>query len=136
MADTTTVSVVTNSAGQVVAEEVTFSDTKNHSMTIIGLPNARYNLDTLGNPSDVTVSPATVVYNNTTNTYQNLEVITFTDTNGNTVTLAGVVGTMYDLTLLPYLAAVVGALDMFATMQFGTDYENVKNDFLQRAGLI
>jgi hypothetical protein len=60
----------------------------------------------------------------------------WTDINGNTITFLGIPNTIYDLSLLPYLLAVVSAQDMFMTMQFGDDYQNAKNDFLNRAGLV
>jgi hypothetical protein len=116
----------------------------NHKFTIVGLPGARYDLSTIGNVETNSISP---VAGSVTNIYtgalfdtgvqepQPLETITFTDSLGNMLTLLGSPNTTYDLTLLPYLLAVVSAQDMFLTMQFGDDYLQAKNEFLQRANL-
>jgi hypothetical protein len=148
MADEVAVSIVTNNLGQAISENVTFSDKQNHNMTIVGVPGARYSLTSLpsngGTPSAITVSggatgsnpPNTTGISTPVQSPNPVEVITFTDSSGNTLTLLGAPNTVYDLTLLPYLLAVVSALDVFATMQFGSDYENIKIDYLQRVGLV
>lgn len=144
MAEPVSVSVTRNAANNVIAENVNFSDTANHQFTIVGIPGARYDLSAIGNIETNSTSPAA---SSVTNIYtgalidtgvqepQPLETIVFTDDLGNTLTLLGSPNTTYDLTLLPYLLAVVSAQDMFLTMQFGDDYLQAKNEFLQRTNL-
>lgn len=144
MAEPVSVSVTRDSTGNVVSENVNFSDMANNQFTVVGLPGARYNLSIIGNVETNSISP---IAGSVANIYtgalidtgvqepQPLETITFTDSLGNTLTLLGSPNTTYDLTLLPYLLAVVSAQDMFLTMQFGDAYLQAKNEFLQRANL-
>jgi hypothetical protein len=114
-------------------------------MTILGLPGATYNLSAIAQAvqNGNVVEAETGVSSSTTGIPINdlspsgtREVITFTDNLGNTLTLLGLPNAVYDLQLLPYLQAVTSALDMFMYMQFGADYETIKNQFLQQAGLV
>ena len=143
MADTTSVSVTRNQYGQAVAETVVFSDTANHNMTVVGIPGATYNLTNIPGAGTalVTATPGTSSGNTTgidtgVQVPNLIETITFTDSNGNTVTLLGAPNTVYDLTLLPYLLALSTTFDMFMTMQFGDDYNHIKNMNLQSVGLV
>ena len=144
MADTTSVAVAYDSGRKAVSELVTFSDSANHNMTIVGIPGAVYNLTNLpgaGSIASVTATPGTSPGNTTgiatgVQVPNPIETITFTDNNGNTVTLLGAPNTVYDLTLLPYLLALSTTFDMFMTMQFGDDYNRIKNMNLQSVGLV
>jgi hypothetical protein len=151
MADQVFVSTVYNAMGLPVSTEATFSDSRNHRFTVIGLPNGRYNLDEIANEVfGVTVGggvaatddggfssgTGTLIQTNVPDPSA-LESVTFTDSgNSNTLTIMGVPGAVYDLELLKYLLAVVSAQETFMQMQFGDDYAAVKNEFLQRAGLV
>ena len=155
MADTTTVSVTINGAGQVVSENVTFSDTKNNNMTLVGLPGGVYNLGEIPTgpgATNATVTsvelnfdPAEQQYANLLNTSMqqslpsialtNNQVVNITDTTGNTVSLIGSINTAYDLNLLTYLFAIVSAIDLFMTMQFDASYEQVKHERLSLVNL-
>ena len=156
MADTTSVSVTVNGAGQVVAENLTFSDTKNNNMTIVGLPGATYNLASIpsGAPGstnatvtsvEMNFDPAEQQYANLLNTSMqsslpsivltNNQVVNITDTNGNTMSLLGSINTAYDLNLLTYLYAIVSAMDTFMSLQFGDSYDQVKHDKLTLVNL-
>ena len=155
MADTTSVSVTVNGAGQVVSENLTFSDTKNNNMTIVGLPGGIYNLAAIptgpGNTTATVTSvemnfdPAEQQYTNLLNTSMqsslpsitltNNQVVGITDTNGNTVSLIGSINTAYDLNLITYLYAIVSAMDTFMSLQFGGSYEQVKHEQLALVNL-
>ena len=148
MVDNLSVSTEVNSQGQVVGLVANLSDNRNNSFNVIGIPGKTYNLNTLQNAvtgTTITSSPVTSTPpNNITEGLidtglqesQPVTTMVWTDINGNTITFLGTPNTIYDLSLLPYLLAVVSAQDMFMTMQFGDDYQNAKNDFLNRAGLV
>jgi len=147
MAEPLSVSVVYTDKGMPIAEEAVFTDTKNNTFVVTGIPGARYNLDQIANEVfAVTIAGSTVTVSSPMSsgtlipTYMPdsspLEAITFTSLTGGSFQILGALGASYDLELLKYLLAVVSAQDMFMEMQFGSDYLTVKNEFLQRAGLV
>jgi len=148
MADNLSVSTIVNSQSQGIRLVANLSDDRNNSFNIVGIPGKTYDLNTLQNAvigTTITSSPVTSTPpNNITEGLidtglqesQPVTTMVWTDTNGNTITFLGIPNTIYDLSLLPYLLAVVSAQDMFMAMQFGDDYQNAKNDFLNRAGLV
>jgi len=148
MADNLSVSTIVNSQRKVVGLEANLSDSSNDSFSIVGVPGKTYDLTSIQGSitgttiasSPVTSTPANNITEGLIDTglqeSQPVTTMVWTDTNGNTITFLGIPNTIYDLSLLPYLLAVVSAQDMFMTMQFGDDYQNAKNDFLNRAGLV
>jgi len=150
MADTTQVSVTIGASGQVVAETVVFSDTKNHNMTIVGIPGGVYNLSGLPNAPTVTATEISFdaadqaiasLFNTSMQpqlpslTLTPDQVISFTDNVGNTLSLLGSTNTAYDLNVLNYLLAIVNAIDTFMTLQYGDSYEQLKHEKLQLVNL-
>ena len=155
MADTTIVSVTRDSNANVVSENVTFSDTANHNMTIVGIPGATYNLTGLPSgpnslvptisATEVNFDPADQAIAGLFNTSMQPQlpsltltpdqVISFTDNLGNTLSLLGSTNTAYDLNVLNYLLAVVNAIDAFMTLQYGDGYEQLKHEKLQLINL-
>src|SRR5208337_600661 len=121
MADNISVSVQYNSAGQPVGEFANFSDEKNNSFTIIGVPGTAYNLPAMVNEVQGTTVVALealfdtaeqqLAFNFDTSMQSSLpsvallpsQVIMFTDTLGNTLSLLGSTNTAYDLNLINYL---------------------------------
>ena len=148
MADNLSVSTIVNSQRKVVGLEANLSDSSNDSFSIVGVPGKTYDLTSIqGSITGTTIASSPVTStppNNITGGLidtglqesQPVTTMVWTDINGNTITFLGIPNTIYDLSLLPYLLAVVSAQDMFMIMQFGADYQNAKNDFLNRAGLV
>ena len=148
MADNLSVSTIVNSQRKVVGLEANLSDSSNDSFSIVGIPGKTYDLTSIqGSITGTTIasSPVTSTPPNDiagglivtgVQSAQPVTTIVLTATDGSTITFLGIPNTIYDLSLLPYLLAVVSAQDMFMAMQFGDDYQNAKNDFLNRAGLV
>ena len=148
MADNLSVSTQFNSTGQPVEELANFSDKRNNNFTIIGIPGTTYSLPNMVNE----VQGATIVapeaqfdlaeqqlaFNFDTSMQSSLpsvtllpdQVIMFTDTLGNTLSLLGSANTAYDLNLINYLYAIVNAMDLFMTMTYGDSYSDVKHQKL------
>ena len=147
MADNLSVFTQYNNLKQPVALVSVLSDAANNNIVVIGLPGATYNLNQLNNEvqgttivaTETSVSPNTNAPGiplNDLPSSSTREVLTFKDTQGNTLTLLGSPNTVYDLQLLPYLLATVSAIEEFMNMQFGSDYQTIKNQYLQQAGLV
>jgi hypothetical protein len=148
MADNLSVSTIVNSQRKVVGLEANLSDSSNDSFSIVGVPGKTYDLTSIqGSITGTTIASSPVTSTPPSNIIRGLidtglqesqpvTTMVWTDINGNTITFLGIPNTIYDLSLLPYLLAVVSAQDMFMAMQFGDDYQNAKNDFLNRAGLV
>ena len=135
-----------NSQGKTVGVVANLSDELNNSLTIVGIPNVVYNLAQMAGEvqgADIVATDVVTSLDANTNalivtglgTSQDTKYISITDTVGSSVGILGNPNTTYDLNLLTYLLAVVSAQDMFLTMQFGDDYLQAKNEFLQRANL-
>ena len=155
MADNLSVSTIVNSQRQVVGLEANLSDSSNDSFNIVGVPGVVYNLSAIPTgpgTSNATVTsvemnfdPAEQQYANLLNTSMqsslpsvtltNNQVVNITDISGNTMSILGSINTAYDLNLLTYLYAIVSAMDLFMSMQFGASYEQVKHERLALVNL-
>jgi hypothetical protein len=144
MADFVSVSTQVNAAGQPVSEVVNFSDTKNNSFTIIGIPGQNYNLAGLSTgpsgPSNVTAygleinstidASTSFLFNSSSQETQPQQLVSFTDPANNTMSLIGNPNVVYDLNLLWYLLGIVSNIDTFMNMLFGESYEQAKHEKL------
>jgi hypothetical protein len=147
MADTTIVTTqVATNPGQSTPEIVTFSDEKNNSFSIVGIPGGYYNLNFIPSNGVTPIISAVEVtstvdsqisflFNTSIQEPQPQQLVSFTDNQQNTISVLGSPNTIYDLNVLTYLLAVVSALDTFMTMGMGDAYENYKHERLQLVNL-